>query len=59
MKQEEFKTDKPNTQWRCSVCRNEKESLEIFAETETETCLICAECFQKNAREVALGLNDF
>lgn len=62
MKKEDFQTAKlifPHGDWRCFMCRQENENLEVFAETEKEVCLICASCFQKNAQSVEFGLNDF
>lgn len=62
MKREEFENEKfvfPLGDWRCFVCKQTAANLELFAETEKEVCLICANCHARNLILVREGLADF
>lgn len=62
MKNEEFESVKfiyPKGDFRCWQCGIMKENLEVFAETEKEVCLICAECFDREVFWLEQGAFDF
>ncbi len=62
MKKPEFEMNLfiyPLGDWRCFVCREQKENLSEFAETEKEVCLICDPCYRRNLIMVREGLAEF
>lgn len=54
MKKEELKSANaaPLEQWKCFVCSEEKEEMELFGEGNDRIYLICDSCHAENLRKL-------